>query len=162
MARRKKKKAVRIIHLSAGPLPLRLSAAFAGRCLAFSDASRQQRGGLAVVFYPADGGESLVVTRSVAVSGSNELELHAALLALAQAEALFPATPLALFSDNHDAVLRLNRALSFGLAQDPGLAALLPGATTLPAVDTLIRWIPGHSTCRGNAEADWHARQAAA
>ena len=161
MARRKKKKAARLIHLSAGPLPARFSAAAAGRCLAFSDASRQQHGGLAVVLYPADGSAAKVVTRSVAVEGSNELELRAALLALEQAAIHFPGVPLALFSDNQDAVLRLNRALTLGLNQDPGLAARLPGASGISAVDTIIRWIPGHSSCRGNAEADHHARQAA-
>ena len=48
----------------------------------------------------------------------------------------------------------------FGLAQDPELARLQP-ATGMFTVDTEIRWIPGHSSCRGNAEADRQARQAA-
>lgn len=161
MARRKKKKATRVIHLSAGPLPARFSEIGAGRCLVFSDASRQQHGGLAVVLYPVDCGAARVITRSVAVDGSNELELSAALLALEQAAEHFPGVPLALFSDNQDAVLRLNRALTLGLAQDHELAARLPGASGISAVDTIIRWIPGHSSCRGNAEADHHARQAA-
>lgn len=161
MARRKKKPAKRIIHLSTDPLPARFSETATGRCLAFSDASRQQRGGLAVVFYPVDGSAARVVTRSVASEGSNELELRAALLALEQAAVHFPGVPLALFSDNQDAILRLNRALTLGLAQDPELASRLPDATAISAVDTMIRWIPGHSSCRGNAEADRHARQAA-
>lgn len=47
-----------------------------------------------------------------------------------------------------------------GLAQDPELARLQP-ATGMFTVDTEIRWIPGHGNCRGNAEADRQARQAA-
>ncbi|NHC07363.1 RNase H family protein [Azonexus fungiphilus] len=160
MARRKKKPPPRIIHLSPGALPTRLVADTAGRCLVFSDASCLRQGGLAAVFYASDAAAPQVVTRRVAAAGSNQLELHAALLALEQAALLFPGMPLALFSDNRDTVDRLNRAKMLGLAQDPELARLQP-ATGMFTVDTEIRWIPGHGSCRGNAEADRQARQAA-
>jgi ribonuclease HI len=98
----------------------------------------------------------------VPITGSNELELQAALFALAEAERHFPGRPLALFSDNHDAVLRLNRGKTEGLAQDPALRRQLEESGT---ADTLskatICWIKGHGSCRGNILADLRAAEAA-
>lgn len=162
MARRRKKKTVRIIPLSAGPLPAKLAVRFADRPLVFCDASRLQHGGLAAVLFADEHGEPATASRRVALAGSNELELQAALFALSEARRHFPDRPFALFSDNRDAVDRLNRAKTAGLAQDPALAALLATADLAPllaAVD--ICWVPGHASCRGNALADEGARMAA-
>lgn len=163
MAKRRKKKPARPIHLSAGPLPLRLAARFADCRLVFSDASQLRHGGLAAVLFAEADSEPLVATRRVALIGSNELELQAALLGLEQASLHFPGQPVALFSDNQDAVTRLGRAKALGLAQDNVLATRFAGldiATLL--ADASICWVPGHSACRGNALADRHARLAAA
>ena len=163
MAGRRKKKIVRVIHPSAGPLPLKLAPGFAGRLLVFSDASCKRHGGLAAVFFDDHEGDPIVVTRTVPLGGSNELELAAALFALEEAARRFPGRPMALFSDNSDAVARLSRATSLGLAQDaileslcgaPGVAAALAGAT--------FCWVRGHATCRGNTLADQYAALAAA
>lgn len=162
MAKRRKKKTPRVIHLSVGPLPLRLAEQFPACPLVFSDASQQGHGGLAVVLYNDASSEPLIVTRRVPVSGSNELELQAALLALAEATRRYPEQPVALFSDNQDAVTRLNRAREHGLKQDPELAGMIsPQLTDTVLAHASIRWIPGHSSCRGNALADLHAREAA-
>lgn len=162
MAKRRKKKTARVIHLSAGPLPTKLAARFAGSPLVFSDASRLRHGGLAAVLFADDSSEPRIATRSVAVVGSNELELQAALFALAEASRQFPGRAFALFSDNRDAVDRLNRAKTAGLGQDPVLAAR-PEAAGLDELlaAACIGWIPGHASCRGNALADEQARLAA-
>ena len=163
MPKRRKKKIVRIIHPSLGPLPSRLAGQFVGRLLVFSDASQKRHGGLATVIFDDHDGEPQISTRTVPLTGSNELELQAALFALSEAGCHFPGRPLSLFSDNQDAVNRLARAATHGLAQDPPLAALCAGpgvAATLAAAS--FRWIPGHGTCRGNILADLHAAQAAA
>jgi ribonuclease HI len=160
MAKRRKKKIPRVIHLSVGPLPLRLAEQFTACPLLFSDASQQGHGGLAVVLYDDAASEPIVVTRRVPVTGSNELELLAALTALAEATRRYPGQPVALFSDNQDAVTRLNRAREQGLEQDPELADMLLGQP-IDLAQACIRWIPGHSNCRGNALADLHAREAA-
>jgi len=163
VAQRKKKKAARPIHPSAGPLPAKLAGCFAGRLLVFSDASRKRHGGLAAVLFDDHDGEPVVATRSVALAGSNELELLAAIFALEEAERRFPARPVALFSDNSDALARLTQAATFGLAQDlpladlcaaPGVAAALASAS--------FNWVRGHASCRGNLLADQHAAAAAA
>ncbi|MGE5471464.1 MAG: RNase H family protein [Bacteroidota bacterium] len=163
MARRRKKKIAPIVPPSAGPLPERLAARFAGQVLVFSDASLKRHGGLAAVLFDAPDGTPRVTTRTVAPDGSNELELQAALFALAEARHRFPGRQLALFSDNQDAVLRLQRAQMHGVAQDPLLAAL-PTRDAIAAALTgvAICWIKGHSSCRGNALADQHAAEAAA
>lgn len=162
MAKRRKKKAARIIHLSAGPLPAKLAARFAGCPLVFSDASRLRHGGLAAVLFADDSSEPTIAARSVALAGSNELELLAALFALAEARRRFPGQACALFSDNRDAVDRLNRAKTAGLTPDPALAAL-PEAAGLDLIlaTASIHWIPGHASYRGNALADEQARLAA-
>lgn len=162
MARRRKLKIVRVIHLSVGPLPAQLAARFAGQLLVFSDASRRHHGGLAAVMFDDHDGEPLIATRTVPLDGSNELELAAALFALEEAARQFPGRQIALFTDNSDAVVRLTRAATFGLAQDVALQAMCsaPGvASTL--VGAAFCWVRGHSTCRGNALADQHAAVAA-
>ena len=162
MPRRRKKTVPPTIHLSAGPLPLRLSERFAGHLLVFSDASQRRQGGLAAVIFSDSASEPLVATCSVPLTGSNELELQAALFALQQARQHFPERPAALFSDNQDAVLRLNRAIEQGLAQAPELAQMLGNHDIDTALNNMVvHWIKGHSTCRGNALADQHAATAA-
>jgi len=163
MAKRRKKKPERLIHLSAGPLPPRLAGRFADCRLVFSDASQLRHGGLAAILFADADSEPLVATRTVPVIGSNELELQAALFGLEQAHLHFPGQAVALFSDNQDAVTRLGRAKAQGLVQDKGLAAMFAGLD----IDTLlahasINWVQGHAHCRGNALADRHARIAAA
>lgn len=162
MPRRRKKKIVRIIHQSAGPLPLRLASQFDGCLLVFSDASQKRHGGLAAVLFDDPESTPLISTRTVPVIGSNELELQAALFGLEQAQQHFPDRQFALFSDNQDAVTRLNRARTLGTTQDPELVQLLAehGITTALANATIC-WIKGHSTCRGNTLADLHAAEAA-
>lgn len=164
MARKRKKKIARLIHQSTGPLPLRHAGRFAGHLLVFSDASRQKQGGMAAVMFNDEHPATLpLVSRcSVAPGGSNELELQAALFALHQAKQYFPGRPVALFSDNQDAVSRLNRARERGLAQDPALAQMLLALAIGDALSTAsIRWIKGHGNCRGNTLADRHAAAAA-
>jgi ribonuclease HI len=162
MPRRRKKKIARVIHPSAGPLPLRLAPLYAGQLLVFSDASLKRHGALAAILFATPDSEALVRTRTVAIIGSNELELQAALFALEQASELYPGRPLALFSDNQDAVSRLNRGKTRGLEQDPELRCMLG---QLDLVETLaiaaVCWIKGHSSCRGNILADLHAAEAA-
>jgi len=163
MPRRRKKKIARILYPSVGPLPARLAEQFVGRLLVFSDASQRRHGGLAAVLFADQAGEPLVSTRTVPLIGSNELELQAALFALAEVERQFPGQEASLFSDNQDAVNRLSRAATLGLAQDPALAALcaeLGIAATLARAG--IHWVRGHATCRGNTLADQHAAAAAA
>ncbi len=162
MSKRRKKKSQPAIHLSAGPLPLRLAELYPNHVLVFSDASQLAHGGLAAILFRNAGQAALALTRSVPPCGSNMLELLAALFALEQTQVHFPDRALALFSDNHDAVTRLLRAKVDGLAQDPALAAM-PEAAGLSAwlERAEIRWIKGHGSCRGNALADWHARIAA-
>lgn len=162
MPRKRKKKIVRILHPSVGPLPWRLAPRFAG-LLVFSDASQKRHGGLAAVLFANPGAEPLIESRSVAPTGSNELELQAALFALEQAGRHFPGQALTLFSDNLDAISRLQHSRSHGLAQDTELAAMV---AALAITETLERaafcWVQGHATCRGNLLADQHAAAAAA
>lgn len=162
MPRRRKKKIVRVIHQSAGPLPLRLAGRFVGCRLIFSDASQKRHGGLAAVLFDDPESAPLVATRSVALAGSNELELQAALFGLEQAHRHFPGQPVALFSDNQDAVVRLGRAKAEGLGQDPALARMLMDMEIASVLDQAsVCWVQGHSGCRGNTLADMHAREAA-
>ncbi len=162
MAKRRKKKQTPVIHLSAGPLPTRLAADFADTPLVFSDASHLRHGGLAAVLFADHESAADIRTRSVASEGSNTLELRAALFALGEAWQAFAARPFALFSDNQDAVSRLQQAQQNGLAQDPALGALASN-DELPHIlaTARIRWIKSHASCRGNALADEHARLAA-
>lgn len=163
MPRKRKKKSVAVIRLSDGALPLRFAGQFADRLLVFSDASRKRHGGLAAVLFDDPDGAPLVSTQTVPPIGSNELELQAVLFALGQARQHFPERPLALFSDNRDAVDRLRRAQTLGLAQDPALGEML-AARGIPAelAAASFCWIRSHAYCRGNTLADQHAAQAAA
>ena len=147
-------------------MPPRYAGRFDGRLLVFSDASLKRHGGLAAVLFDGDEEAPRVGTRSVPAAGSNELELQAALFGLAQARAHFPGRSLALFADNQDAVLRLERAKALGVAQDPalgGMWAALGGNEDLAATlaDAALCWVKGHGKCRGNALADAHAATAA-
>lgn len=162
MPKRRKKKIVRTIHPSVDPLPQRLAAQFADRLQVFSDASQKRHGGLAAVMFTKPESEALVFTKTVPLMGSNELELQAALFALAQANEQFPGQVLALFSDNLDAVTRLNRYKSEGSDQDKELVQMLI-ANELPSCldHATICWIKGHASCRGNLLADQHAVLAA-
>jgi ribonuclease HI len=162
MPRRRKKKPVRILYQSHGPLPLRLAGQFEGRLLVFSDASRRRHGGLAAVLFPAAADQPLISTRTVPLAGSNELELQAALFGLATAQAHFPDQPLALFSDNQDAVIRLNQARSRGFVEDTALTGMFEAAGLATTLDqTAICWVKAHASCRGNTLADFHAAAAA-
>ncbi|MBU1363394.1 MAG: hypothetical protein KKE51_06175 [Gammaproteobacteria bacterium] len=162
MPRRRKKKTVRVIHPSANPLPLRLAPLYAGHLQVFSDASQKRHGGLAAVLFATPDSDAVIRSRTVPVIGSNELELQATLFALEQARELFPSQPLALFSDNQDAVSRLNRGKIEGLNQDPELQQMLTQANLVQALaNATVCWIKGHSSCRGNILADQHAAEAA-
>ena len=162
MSNKLKKKVVRDTPQSEGPLPLKFAGQYDGLLLVFSDASIKTHGGLAAVFFGNPENEPIVVTRTVPSIGSNELELQAALFGLLQAEQLFPDRPLALFMDNSDAVIRLTRAKELGLGQDEVLSRLLPALDLQKSLaQASIRWIKGHSRCRGNTLADKYARDAA-
>lgn len=159
MPKRRKKKIERPVHLSAGPLPSRLAGRFADRPLVFSDASLKRHGGLAAVIFADPEAPPQVATQTVPATGSHALELQAALFALATARRQLPVgSPLALFSDNQDAMIRLGRAGREGLAADAELAGMLgegDGADALAGVEFV--WIKGHGSCRGNDLADRHA-----
>jgi len=163
MPRKRKKKTAPVIYLSEGPLPQRMAGVFGASRLVFTDASQHHQGGLAAVLFDAWESSPRIACRSVPLNGSNQLELLAGIFGLEQASQHYPAQSFALFSDNHDAVVRLNRAKIEGLQTDPELACLLLAANC--SEDTLahasIHWIPGHRTSRGNALADRHARAAA-
>lgn len=163
MARRRNRKPAAPIHLSAGPLPERLMTDFAGYRLLFTDASRLRHGGLSVVLYADPASEPAVFTRSVALDGSNKLELQAAVFGLEQASRLYPGQAVALFSDNRDALAWLAGIQSSPPCEPGNIgAAGIPG-TALHAqlAHTTLHWIKGHGRCRGNALADRHARLAA-
>ncbi len=151
------------MHLSTGPLPVRLMPGFGNLPLVFTDASRLRHGGLSVVLYADAASEPLAFARCVPLDGSNELELRAAVFGLEQADRLYPGLAFALFSDNIDAIKRLARAKALGSARDAELGERFPG---LPLDAWLaqanLNWIKGHGACRGNALADERARAAAA
>jgi len=135
---------------------------FASCRLIFCDASLKRHGGLAAIIFPSADGEPLVSTRTVPVTGSNELELQAALFGLQQGHYHFPGEPVALFSDNRDAVDRLGRAKTLGLDQDPALATMLEALGITAILDHATPcWVQAHASCRGNALADQHASAAA-
>ena len=162
MAKRRKKKVERIVHLSPGPLPERLLLRFPDHGLLFTDASRLHHGGLAAILYRTADAEPEIFTGSVPPIGSNELELQAAIFGLEQAARLYPRQRLALFSDNQDAIVRLVDCKLRGIAQDEQLASLCPNRNIEALLqDATPNWIPGHGRCRGNALADQHARRAA-
>lgn len=154
MAQKHRKKPARIRHLSSTPLPAKLQAQYTG-LLVFSDASRKYCGGLAAVLFATPEAAPHTASLSVPLYGSNELELTALLFGLRQADLHFPGTPLTLFSDNSDAVERINRAKTQGIDQDPLLEAQYGGPDLATLLErSTIRWIKGHAACRGNALAD--------
>lgn len=161
MAKRKKK-IQRTIFLSTGPLPTKIAEIYAEHLLIFSDASLLHQGGIAAVLFETPDTEPIIATKSVPITGSNELELQAAIFALQQGELLFPDRQAVLFTDNQDAQKRLNDCREQGFANDPALAQMFKttGNETYFRNCT-IKWIKGHSTCRGNDLADTHARIAA-
>ena len=162
MPKRRKKKPVRIIHQSPGPLPERIAGQYAGQPLVFSDASAKRNGGLAAVLFSAADAEAIIATQSVPLDGSNALEFQAVLFALSQAWLHFPGRQFSLFTDNRDAADRFQRAGSLGLEQDAELAEYLNRLGITEAfAHASIRWIKGHASCRGNTLADLHAAEAA-
>jgi ribonuclease HI len=162
MANRRKKKTVRIIYQSPGPLPARIAEQYAGQPLVFSDASARRNGGLAAVLFNSPDAEAIIATQTVPLDGSNALEFQAVLFALAQASINFPGQPFALFTDNRDAADRLQRAKIQGLVQDAELAQRLNQQGTTDAfAHASICWIKSHASCRGNTLADQHAAEAA-
>ena len=162
MAKRRKKKIVRIIHQSPGPLPLRIAEQYAGQPLVFSDASAKRNGGLAVALFSSPDADAIIATQTVPLDGSNALEFEAVLFALSQALINFPGQKFALFTDNRDAADRLQRAKEQGLAQDVELAQRLEQQGSSDAfAHATICWVKGHASCRGNTLADKHAAEAA-
>lgn len=163
MAKRRKKNAGRVIHLSTGPLPERRMPDFSGLRLVFTDASRLRYGGLAAVLYDDGAGTApMAFTRCVALDGSNELELQAVVFGLEHVGRCFPHQAFALFSDNQDAITRLARVQSSGVAQDADLLIRFPNIDLNSLLThAQLHWIKGHGSCRGNALADEYARQAA-
>ena len=162
MAKRRKKKTVRVIYQSLGPLPVRLAEQYAGLPLVFSDASAKRHGGLAAVLFCDPNAEAIITTQTVPLDASNALEFQAALFALAQAWINFPGRPFTLFTDNRDAADRLQRAKVEGVAQDAELAHSLNQRGIADAfAHASISWVKGHASCRGNTLADQHAAEAA-
>lgn len=162
MAKRRKKKIVRLIHLSAGPLPSRIASLYADLPLVFSDASLKRQGGIAAVLFATADSPPMIASQSQPLTGSNELELQASLFAMQQAAQHFPGLAFALFSDNQDAIERLQQAQNSSLEDDSALSALLCAHELHDVLQRVqFRWIKGHATCRGNHLADQHARQAA-
>ncbi len=163
MPKRRPKKKDRLLYPSVGPLPAKYAGRFAGHVLVFSDASEKRHGGQAAVIFADPAGEPEISSRTTTLIGSNEQELQAALFALQLAGNRFPEARLALFSDNLDAVNRLQRAKMLGLADDGELAQMLAGLDSAPLLERAeISWIKAHATCRGNRLADQHAALAAA
>jgi ribonuclease HI len=162
MAKRRKKKVVRIIYQSPGPLPQHIAEQYEGLALVFSDASAKRNGGIAAVLFSTPDAEAIIATQSVPLDGSNALEFQAVLFALSQASINFPGQKFALFTDNRDAADRLQRAKIQGLAQDAELTQKLNQLGITDAfAHASISWVKGHATCRGNTLADQHAAEAA-
>ena len=163
MRKKPRRKPEKIVRPSPGPLPVRFGDRFAGQVLVFCDASRKRHGGLAVViFADEDDSSPTALSRTVAATGSNELELQAVLFGLQQAAELFPGRRLALFTDNSDAATCLNRAREHGISSDPVLAGMLPDGEIASLLEhASIHWLKGHATCRGNILADELAGMAA-
>jgi ribonuclease HI len=155
LRRRKAKKPEQPVRASTGPLPDRIAGEYPGKMLVFTDASKKHRAAVAAVLFPDQAGEPVVVTQSMPMIGSNELELQAVLFGLFQAQLSFPGRPLALFSDNQDAIVRLSRAKTLGLEQDPALPGVLPELEMEQALRLAsFRWVKAHHYCRGNRLAD--------
>jgi ribonuclease HI len=155
LRRRKAKKPEQPVRSSIGPLPDKIAGEYPGKLLVFTDASKKNRAAIAAVLFPDQTGEPVVVTQAMPMIGSNELELQAVLYGLFQAQLSFPDRPLALFSDNQDAIVRLSRAKELGLEQDPALPDVLPELEMEQALSLAsFRWVKAHHYCRGNRLAD--------
>ena len=158
---RKKKKIVRVIHPSTGPLPDRIKDKYAQHILIFSDASLKTHGGLSAVIFPTPESSPLVFTRSIAGTTSNALELLALAFALEQSENLFPGQKRAFFSDNQDTISRF-QTIQSGNRQDFQLTEFSGKyPPNLMKENIEFCWVKGHGKCRGNLIADYHARLAA-
>jgi len=157
---RKKKKPLRVIYPSTGPLPARTAALFDDFILVFSDASLKKTGGLSAVFFQNHESSPQIFTRSVTATGSNELELEALVFALQQSERLFAGCKRAFFSDNQDAVERIKQVQN-GIENTKLKQMFGQNIPDLNPQEITFHWIKAHGTCRGNLIADEHARLAA-
>lgn len=156
--RRKRQIKAAPLRASTGPLPDKIAGEYHGQLLVFTDASKRRQAAIAAVLFPDHAGEPVVLTEQVPMIGSNELELQGVLYGLLQARMLFPGRPIALFSDNQDAIVRLNRAKSVGIEQDAALVTIFPGLSMQVLEDVVrlasFRWVKAHHYCRGNLLAD--------
>jgi ribonuclease HI len=156
--RRKRQIKAAPLRASTGPLPDKIAGEYHGQLLVFTDASKRRQAAIAAVLFPDHAGEPVVLTEQVPMIGSNELELQGVLYGLLQARMLFPGRPIALFSDNQDAIVRLNRAKSVGIEQDAALVTIFPGLSMQALEDVVrlasFRWVKAHHYCRGNLLAD--------
>jgi ribonuclease HI len=148
---------------------------YPGKLLVFTDASKKHQAAVAAVLFPDQAGEPVVAMQQMAMIGSNELEFQAVLYGLLQAQLSFPDRPLALFSDNQDAIARICRAKALGLEQDPALSGtalsgVFPALKTEQALSVALsvaltlasfHWVKAHHYCRGNRLADEYAGQLA-
>lgn len=157
---RKKKKPLRVIYPSAGPLPARIAALFDDKVLVFSDASLKKMGGLSAVFFQNHESSPQIFTRSVTATGSNELELQALVFAVQQSERLFSGSKRAFFSDNQDAVERIKQ-MQNGIEVTQLKQMFGQISPNLNPQEITFHWIKAHGTCRGNLIADEQARLAA-
>jgi ribonuclease HI len=163
MGRRHKKKiSASPTYVSLGALPDRLLNQVQDQRLIFTDASLQHHGGLAAVLFESNASEPEIVSATVPPLGSNQLEFQALLFGLTAGHRHFSGQPFVLFSDNHDAVVRIQTAISRGLQHDPGVSALAHSLGFPTVLESFsVRWIKSHATSRGNQLADLHARKAA-
>ncbi|WP_306602466.1 hypothetical protein [Azonexus sp.] len=156
--RRKRQIKAAPLRASTGPLPDKIAGEYHGQLLVFTDASKRRQAAIAAVLFPDHAGEPVVLTEQVPMIGSNELELQGVLYGLLQARMLFPGRPIALFSDNQDAIVRLSRAKSVGIEQDAALVTIFPGLSMQVLEDVVrlasFRWVKAHHYCRGNLLAD--------
>jgi ribonuclease HI len=160
--KRRKKKIAHRHHLSPGALPAKLADKFTGEVLIFSDASKKTGAGIAAVLFLDNNSAPMTFMASRPMMGSNQLEFEAALFALSKAAREFPDRHLTLFSDNQDAVARLNNAKKLGIESDPELAMKFSELAIHSGLNHVeIHWIKSHTFCRGNILADQYAREAA-
>jgi hypothetical protein len=92
MAKKRKKKVVRFIYQSVGPLPLRLAGHYAGLPMVFSDASAKRCGGLAAVLFGDTNAEAIITTQSVPLDASNALSFRRPCLPCRKRASIFRST----------------------------------------------------------------------